>query len=602
MNTTKLFVAVLFVIAFFTLKANEGASIDKVIQIKGFVNDEIGGIVQADDGNYYMILNILSSDVEIDSLKFDSGEWVNKYPDMCIVRFDADLKVDTMYMIEKNVYGYLYEIYDGKLRIGGRYFDSEKPKIFQGIYTLDGDKLWSKIINTDFYNFIRYDLSDRSTYFVASSDYGWNCDGIKYERDNGYRLNVFGKFDEAGNTLWTNAMYGNGQKSFDGHWQREKGSYLIKYTHECDTLRFNGSEIVTKEGEDLDKEIFVEFDENGKVKKYTELAGKGLSPSNVLVIGDLVYTRVYFNNKLYWGNDSIVAPDGEYYSRYFVRLNLNGTIESKLFCEVYFDNLWPLPDGNFVGTFFLQKNSDARYGARVFSNESDLRHQYLVKIDPSGNILAEVFLGAGFSNRLDFTVDEENERIHLFIDERNPISFSWQGQDKQEQFYYCSYDFSLNEVDYLKLADNYNYIESGEFYIRNNGENELLGHFRLIGLDSVNFGGGVYYNTKRWEDSSYYEDFLFTMHVSSKENKTRIVTKPEGVSLSAYPNPFKDYLTLDYEGEVADVSVYSLTGEIVYRDQITDGQLLDMGALNKGIYLLVLRINGKSCIQKLEKM
>jgi hypothetical protein len=341
---------VLFVI-FHSLRANDFAAIEKVIQIKGFIDDEIGGILQADDGNYYMILNIVSTVVQIDSLNFDSNEWANRYPDMCIVRFNSELEVDTMFMIEENVYGYTIEIYDGTIRVGGRYFFSDDPRIFYGHYTLDGEKIWSKSIYTDFNLFSRYDWEDRSTYFVASSLYDWIHEDIIYKQENGYRTSVFGKVSEDGQLLWTNALYGNGKKTFQGQWARNNGSYLLSYAYKCDTLRFNQTEIVSNAVDGMDKKIFIKFDKTGKVTGHTEMYGKDLYNGLMRLIDDKIYTRVYFEEKMYWGHDSIVAPEGEYHSRYFVRLNIDGSIESKLFCELSFDNLSQLPDGNFVVSF-----------------------------------------------------------------------------------------------------------------------------------------------------------------------------------------------------------------------------------------------------------
>ncbi len=72
--------------------------------------------------------------------------------------------------------------------------------------------------------------------------------------------------------------------------------------------------------------------------------------------------------------------------------------------------------------------------------------------------------------------------------------------------------------------------------------------------------------------------------------------------LTAYPNPTtgKINISTELEGN-STISVYSLTGELVYNSLVYTNEVIDLSELNEGMYVVQLTSNGKTSVTKLMK-
>ncbi|HXC07174.1 MAG TPA: T9SS type A sorting domain-containing protein, partial [Bacteroidia bacterium] len=86
---------------------------------------------------------------------------------------------------------------------------------------------------------------------------------------------------------------------------------------------------------------------------------------------------------------------------------------------------------------------------------------------------------------------------------------------------------------------------------------------------------------------------------------TGIQTYSSGEAISIYPNPFSDQLTLAF-GDIPDrelIQVYDVLGSLVYSTSVSGKTtVLNLGSLDKGIYLVKVTIHGRDVVQKILKM
>ncbi|MEX0997625.1 MAG: T9SS type A sorting domain-containing protein [Flavobacteriaceae bacterium] len=76
-----------------------------------------------------------------------------------------------------------------------------------------------------------------------------------------------------------------------------------------------------------------------------------------------------------------------------------------------------------------------------------------------------------------------------------------------------------------------------------------------------------------------------------------------GFSIEAFPNPFKDYLTLKTQSPIKSVRVYSLLGQIVFEESnFNEGTLnINLSTLSTGKYLVNIQTNDGSFSKKIIK-
>ena len=107
--------------------------------------------------------------------------------------------------------------------------------------------------------------------------------------------------------------------------------------------------------------------------------------------------------------------------------------------------------------------------------------------------------------------------------------------------------------------------------------------------------GQVFYQTHTGDDGSVAEGVQQPYEISvvvSIEEAAGI-----NLSLSAYPNPTKDFLTLeinDYDSEKLSYKIYDINGKLIDNRIITDNQIsIDMSNLVSAVYFLSVIDNNK---------
>jgi hypothetical protein len=71
--------------------------------------------------------------------------------------------------------------------------------------------------------------------------------------------------------------------------------------------------------------------------------------------------------------------------------------------------------------------------------------------------------------------------------------------------------------------------------------------------------------------------------ILTNNQETRIPAQ----SISVYPNPSADFVTIDLESAINKIDVYTITGDLVY-SQKSDNKTLDIQSLAAGSYVIVV--------------
>jgi hypothetical protein len=62
----------------------------------------------------------------------------------------------------------------------------------------------------------------------------------------------------------------------------------------------------------------------------------------------------------------------------------------------------------------------------------------------------------------------------------------------------------------------------------------------------------------------------------------------ESQMMQVYPNPASDYIAFT-EGVSGDVSIYSISGQLMYNKFISAGERIDVSSLAKGAYIVRIK-------------
>ncbi len=77
------------------------------------------------------------------------------------------------------------------------------------------------------------------------------------------------------------------------------------------------------------------------------------------------------------------------------------------------------------------------------------------------------------------------------------------------------------------------------------------------------------------------------------------VENSESVSIIVYPNPAQDILTIESEGIIQRMSLYSVEGQLVFDKEFNlENISVNLNGLSGGIYFLQIRINDSFYIKK----
>lgn len=129
---------------------------------------------------------------------------------------------------------------------------------------------------------------------------------------------------------------------------------------------------------------------------------------------------------------------------------------------------------------------------------------------------------------------------------------------------------------------------------------DLNSYIKLsIGPNNVEGSGTVQYFV--YEVGHYEDGLLMTFNVDTPGYVG--IEETSQNSLNIYPNPAQNFIQWQSDSELAQLSIYSMTGQLLeeYRNLNTINQI-DISYLNNGIYLIkTLNKSGESFTQKLKK-
>lgn len=118
---------------------------------------------------------------------------------------------------------------------------------------------------------------------------------------------------------------------------------------------------------------------------------------------------------------------------------------------------------------------------------------------------------------------------------------------------------------------------------------------------------GVFYSQaqNKWiifkEDQGIFSNIWigFTVYVHDGSMNTQEV---KNTSFTAYPNPFKDVLTIQYEKPVEKVEIYDLTGKTLLKSRPNSSDFqLNTSQLPSGVYVVKIESNSKVISKKIIK-
>jgi beta-glucanase (GH16 family) len=84
-------------------------------------------------------------------------------------------------------------------------------------------------------------------------------------------------------------------------------------------------------------------------------------------------------------------------------------------------------------------------------------------------------------------------------------------------------------------------------------------------------------------ERTYYFDNIRIEHTSLSAEISPSAQKPES-HMMLYPNPANDALQVVFEGDLADVTIFSMTGKELVKAQISSGSTLDLSSIPPGTY------------------
>ncbi len=133
--------------------------------------------------------------------------------------------------------------------------------------------------------------------------------------------------------------------------------------------------------------------------------------------------------------------------------------------------------------------------------------------------------------------------------------------------------------------------------LKDNGDNTTSNSLMLVVANPgdenwLNFG------SKENENPDVRPSLEITYYKNN--NATAIDPDTKQAELTLYPNPATTHFTVESEGDTGHVSVYSLSGELVLSEALTQTtQRVDIPQLTKGVYLVKVETETSSYTQKL---
>lgn len=174
------------------------------------------------------------------------------------------------------------------------------------------------------------------------------------------------------------------------------------------------------------------------------------------------------------------------------------------------------------------------------------------------------------------------------LSDADAFSYAYQGQ-------LGSLDNALTTNEMLP------FISSVKQWNINSVEPDYLGYEDDVddgGSDRTNFWSFLY------SDDAYrcsdHDPVLVGLHLGEKLSASHLKSVAE---IRLYPNPAKDYLNIETEGQsMSNVEVYNCLGQLLYQSDLIVSQpsfLINLHSFNSGLYLLKVRlVNGEQLVRQ----
>ncbi|MBU2949945.1 T9SS type A sorting domain-containing protein [Tamlana agarivorans] len=92
----------------------------------------------------------------------------------------------------------------------------------------------------------------------------------------------------------------------------------------------------------------------------------------------------------------------------------------------------------------------------------------------------------------------------------------------------------------------------------------------------------------------FYDNFVLV------EDTTASVEDATSSEFAIYPNPANDILNIKSNNlQISAVSIYSLLGKSVYKNNQFSGSIIDLSSINRGVYILKIEASGRTFSKKL---
>ncbi len=174
--------------------------------------------------------------------------------------------------------------------------------------------------------------------------------------------------------------------------------------------------------------------------------------------------------------------------------------------------------------------------------------------------------------------------------EKNSITLNWSIDTDDIFSHYVvekSYDGKeYNDIGIVKTSGFANRTEVAHYTFRDG---------------DIKAGNNIIYYRLRWEEvnQEVYYSAVRLVRISKNSKVNELVT---------YPNPVKEQLRMtlpvDWQGEKVEASLYTSGGALVHNESMnaaSQTEVLELGKLAKGFYLLKLTCNGNESHQRIIK-
>ena len=183
------------------------------------------------------------------------------------------------------------------------------------------------------------------------------------------------------------------------------------------------------------------------------------------------------------------------------------------------------------------------------------------------------FSTLGYQNILfGFAAKNENAADQILIDYSVTEDIQWTTQGLTSSPFELSNNFELFETDFTSI-ETVNNNPNFKVRLRFDGPNMTLDNGDRVTFNNFSVKGTTY---------SFNVD----------DNST--------LQFNLYPNPVIDILKIDHAYENVEYTLYSVDGKLVQKGKVIDSRI-NLVTLQKGLYLLLLEVDGKTDIKKIIK-